>query len=287
METFLLFLKSIIMGIVEGLTEFIPVSSTGHMIIVGQFIDFHKHSGYTPGFVELFEVVIQLGAILAIVVLFRKKILRSLKTLKPGGFGFKLWISLIIAMIPAGIIALVDKKLLGDPISKVMMAPIPVSIALVVGAVWMLFSEKHYRKNDTCVSLENVSYKQALAIGIFQCIAMVWPGFSRSASTIIGGWIMGLATPVAAEFSFFLAIPAMIGASGVDLISFKGDLTGTEIAALIVGFIVSFIVALIVVKKFMDYLKHKPMKNFAYYRLIVGGILIVLSLFGVFNPNNM
>lgn len=287
METFLLFLKSIIMGIVEGITEFIPVSSTGHMIIIGQFIGFHKNSGYTEGFVELFEVVIQLGAILAIIVLFRKKIWRSLKTLKPGGFGFKLWISLIIAMIPAGIIAVVDKKILNDPISNVMMQPLPVSFALVVGAIWMLFAEKHYRKNDTCVSLENVSYKQALAIGVFQCIAMVWPGFSRSASTIIGGWIMGLATPVAAEFSFFLAIPAMIAASGVDLISFEGDLTGEEIGALIVGFIVAFVVALLVVKKFMEFLKHKPMKNFAYYRLIVGGILIILTLFHVVNSANM
>lgn len=283
METFLLYLKSVIIGIVEGITEFIPVSSTGHMIIAGQFIDFNKNSGYTPGFVELFEVVIQLGAILAVIVLYRKKIWRSLKTLKPGGFGFKLWIGLIIAMIPAGIVAIIDKKILDDPISKVMMSPLPVAIALVVGAAWMLFAEWRYRKNDTCSKLENVTYKQAFAIGIFQCIAMVWPGFSRSASTIIGGWIMGLATPVAAEFSFFLAIPAMIAASGADLITSKAQLTGSEIGALIVGFIVAFIVALFVVKKFIEFLKNKPMKNFAIYRLIVGSILIVLALFGVIN----
>lgn len=281
METFLLYLKSIIIGIVEGVTEFIPVSSTGHMIIAGQFIGFNKTSGYTPGFVQLFEVVIQLGAILAIIVLYRKKLLHSLKTLKPGGFGFKLWTELIIAMIPAGIVAVVDKKILNDPISTVMMAPLPVSIALVVGAVWMLYAEWRYRKNDSCSFLEKITYKQALAIGIFQCIAMVWPGFSRSASTIIGGWVMGLATPTAAEFSFFLAIPAMIAASGTDLLTFKSQLTGAEIGALIVGFIVAFIVALIVVKKFIEFLKHKPMKGFAVYRLIVGSILIVLSLCNV------
>ena len=275
------------MGFVEGITEFIPVSSTGHMIIVGQFIDFHKNSGYTPGFVELFEVVIQLGAILAVIVLYRKKIWRSLKTLKPGGFGFKLWIGLIIAMIPAGIVAIIDKKILDDPITNVMMRPLPVAIALVVGAAWMLFAEWRYRKNDTTSKLENVTYKQAFAIGIFQCIAMVWPGFSRSASTIIGGWIMGLATPVAAEFAFFLAIPAMIGASGADLITSKAHLTGSEIGALIVGFIVAFIVALFVVKKFIEFLKNKPMKNFAIYRLIMGGILILLALFGVINGANM
>lgn len=214
MESFLLFLKSIVMGIVEGVTEFLPVSSTGHMIIVGQFIGFNESSGYTKGFVSLFEVVIQLGAILAIIVLYRKKIIRSFKTLKPGGFGFKLWTGLIIAMVPAGIVAVIDKKLLDDPITNNMMKPFPVSLALVVGAVWMLYAEWRYRKNDTCSHLENVSYRQAIAIGIFQCIAVVWPGFSRSASTIIGGWVMGLATPTAAEFSFFLAIPAMIGASG-------------------------------------------------------------------------
>jgi undecaprenyl-diphosphatase len=251
------------------------------MIIAGQFIGFNNNSGYTPGFVQLFEVVIQLGAILAIIVLYRKKLWYSLKTLKPGGFGFKLWLGLILAMVPAGIVAVIDKKILDDPITTVMMKPLPVSIALVVGALLMLFAEWRYRKNDTCSKLENVSYKQAFAIGIFQCIAMVWPGFSRSASTIIGGWVMGLTTPTAAEFSFFLAIPAMIAASGTDLITFKSQLTGSEIGALIVGFIVAFVVALVVVKKFIEFLKNKPMKGFAIYRLIVGGLLIILTLCNV------
>lgn len=278
METFFLLLKSIILGIVEGVTEFLPISSTGHMIIVGQFIDFHQNSGYSNGFVTLFEVVIQLGAILAIIVLYRKKIWKSLKTLKPGGFGFKLWTGIILAMVPAGIVGIIDKKILDDPIAQNMMKPFPVSLALVAGAIWMLYAEWRYRKNDTCAHLENVTYKQAFAIGVFQCLAIVWPGFSRSASTIIGGWVMGLATPTAAEFSFFLAIPAMIAASCGDLISNKVPLTGAEIAALITGFIVAFLVALIVVKKFMEYIKHKPMKGFAIYRLIIGGILIILSL---------
>lgn len=281
METFLLMLKSIVLGIVEGVTEFLPISSTGHMIIVGQFINFHENSGYSKGFVTLFEVVIQLGAILAIIVLYRKKIIESLKTLKPGGFGFKLWSGLVIAMVPAGIVALIDKNLLDDPIAKNMMKPFPVSLALVAGAIWMLYAEWRYRKNDSCSHLENVTYKQAFAIGIFQCLAIVWPGFSRSASTIIGGWVMGLTTPTAAEFSFFLAIPAMIAASGGDLISNKVPLTGAEIVALITGFVVAFVVALIVVKKFIEYIKQKPMKGFAIYRLIVGGLLIVLSLTNV------
>lgn len=278
---FLLLLKSVIMGIVEGVTEFLPISSTGHMIIVGQFIDFTGKSGYTKGFVSLFEVVIQLGAILAIVVLYRKKIIESFRTLKPGGFGFKLWLGIIIATVPAGIVAIIDKKLLGDPITTKMMNPIPVSLALVVGGIWMLYAEWRYRKNDTCSHLENVSYRQALAIGIFQCISIVWPGFSRSASTIIGGWVMGLATPTAAEFSFFLAIPAMFGASAGDLISSKVPMSGIEIGSLVLGFVVAFIVALVVVKKFINFIKHRPMKGFAIYRIIVGSLLIVLAIANV------
>lgn len=278
--TFILFMKSIIMGIVEGITEFLPISSTGHMIIVGHFIGFSGDNGFSKEFASLFEVVIQLGAILAIVVLYWKKIVRSLKTLKPGGFGFKLWSGIILATIPAVVVALIDKKI-GDPIAKVMMNPLPVSLALVVGGIWMIFAERRYRKNDTCAHLENVTYFQAFAIGVFQCIAIVWPGFSRSASTIIGGWVMGLATPTAAEFSFFLAIPAMFGASFGDLITSDVSLSGVEIVSLIIGFVVSFVVALIVVKKFIDYIKHKPMKGFAVYRIIVGGLLILLALTNV------
>ncbi|HEX2937441.1 MAG TPA: undecaprenyl-diphosphate phosphatase, partial [Ruminiclostridium sp.] len=274
---FMLF-KSVIIGIVEGVTEFLPVSSTGHMIIVDKLIGFSGKNGFSSEFATLFEVVIQLGAILAIIVLYRKKIIQSLKTLKPGGFGFKLWTGLIVAMIPAGIIGVADKFIFKDFIENNMMKPIPVSLALVFGAIWMLFAEKRYRNNNTCTRLENVTYKQALAIGVFQCLAVVWTGFSRSASTIIGGWIMGLSTPVAAEFSFFLAIPAMIMASAGDLVTHKLRLNGLEIGSLILGFVVAFVLALVVVKKFINYIKHKPMKGFAYYRLIVGVILIILAL---------
>lgn len=270
--------KSVIMGIVEGITEFLPISSTGHMIIADQLIGFSGDNGFSSEFTTLFEVVIQLGAILAIIVLYRKKIFDSLKTLKPGGFGFKLWTGLIIAMIPAGIVAVLDKKVFDDVIETHMMKPIPVSLALVVGAIWMLYAERRYRKNHTCTRIEDVSYKQAFAIGVFQCLSIVWTGFSRSASTIIGGWIMGLSTPAAAEFSFFLAIPAMTCASAADLITSDLQLTGLEIGSLILGFVVSFIVALIVVKKFINFIKHKPMKGFAYYRLVVGIILIILAI---------
>jgi undecaprenyl-diphosphatase len=278
MLNLLLLFKSFIMGIVEGITEFLPISSTGHMIIVGKFIGFSGKNGFTLEFQSLFEVVIQFGAILAIVVLYRKKIIESLRTLRPGGFGFKLWTGIILALVPAGIVMVLDKVLLKDFISTTMMNPLPVSLALLVGGIWMLYAERRYRTNETTAHIEKVTYKQAFAIGIFQCLSILWPGFSRSASTIIGGWVMGLATPTAAEFSFFLAIPAMFAASTGDLVTSKIKLDGIEIAALILGFVTAFFVALIVVKKFVEYLKHKKMKPFAIYRIIVGVLLIILAI---------
>lgn len=281
MGNFLLLFKSILMGIVEGITEFLPISSTGHMILVGSLIHFNG------AFASLFEVVIQLGAILAIIVLYRKKIMHSLRTLKPGGFGFKLWTGILLATVPALLIGVIDKFLLKnkstgeDFITFAMMRPLPVSLALIAGAVWMLYAEIRYRKNESSAHIERVTLRQALAIGVFQCIAMVWPGFSRSAATIIGGWVMGLATPTAAEFSFFLAIPAMFMASAGDLVSTHIKLSGVEIASLLLGFITAFVVALFVVRGFIEYLKHKPMKVFAFYRLAVGALFLVLSLANV------
>jgi undecaprenyl-diphosphatase len=264
----ILILKAIILGIVEGFTEFLPISSTGHMIIIGHFLKFEGD------FAKLFEIFIQLGSILAVVVLFRKKIFASLKSLKPKGFGFKLWTNLIIGFIPAGIIGLLFHK----KIEEYLMVPIPVAGALLIGGIWMIFAEKKYRDTNKIKTLEEVGYKQAFIIGCFQCLSVIWPGFSRSASTIIGGWIMGLTSVVAAEFSFFLAIPTMVIATGFELIKTKMVLNSPEIISLIVGFIVSFLVALVVVGKFINYLKKKPMKGFAVYRIIVGIIIIIFSL---------
>jgi undecaprenyl-diphosphatase len=259
------------MGIVEGITEFLPISSTGHMILVGKFI------GFTGDFAKLFEIVIQLGAILAIVVLYRKKIIDSLKHLKPGGYGFRLWTEILLALVPAAIIG----KLFKDAIQKNLMFPITVAFALLVGGLWMLFAEYKYRNNNKIRRIEDVGYWQAFIIGCFQCLAILWPGFSRSASTIIGGWIVGLSTVAAAEFSFFLAIPAMFGASVYSLYKSNMALTGGEIVALIAGFVVSFFVALVVVKKFIEYLKNKPMRGFAIYRIIVGIIIIITVFTGI------
>lgn len=268
---FILFLKALIMGIVEGVTEFLPISSTGHMIIIGHFLKFEGD------FAKLFEIVIQLGAILAIIVLFKNKIFESLRHLKPGEYGFKLWSGIVIAFIPSGIIGL----LVHDKVEELLMRPVTVSLALLVGGFWMIYAENKYRKNNKTVRIEDVNYRQAIIIGVFQCLAILWPGFSRSASTIIGGWIVGLSTVAAAEFSFFLALPTMIIATGYSLLKTKLILSSAEIVALIIGFVVSFIVALIVVAKFVNYLKHKPMKGFAFYRMLVGLVIIAMALFRV------
>lgn len=267
----LLIFKAIILGIVEGITEFLPISSTGHMVIVGKFINF------TGDFATLFEIVIQLGAILAIVYLFRDKIFSSFKKLKPNEEGFCLWTKLILAFIPSAILGL----LLHEIIEKYLLIPVSVAGALLVGGLWMIYAENKYRKNDTIQDIDQVGYKTAFVIGCFQCLSILWPGFSRSAATIIGGWIMGLSSLAAAEFSFFLAIPTMLAATTFALLKSAAILTIPQIVALIVGFVVSFIVALAVVAKFLEFLKTKPMKIFAVYRIFVGIIILLLAFFKI------
>lgn len=263
----ILLFKAIILGVVEGITEFLPISSTGHMVIVGKFINF------TGEFATLFEIVIQLGAILAIVFLFREKIFGSLKHLKPKEEGFNLWSKLILAFIPSAILGLLFHEI----IEKYLLIPVSVAGSLLVGGIWMIYAENKYRKNDIIQSIDEVSYKKAFLIGCFQCLSILWPGFSRSAATIIGGWIMGLSSVAAAEFSFFLAIPTMLAATTYALLKSEIVLTTSQIVALVAGFVVSFIVALVVVAKFIDYIKTKPMKGFAVYRIILATVILLLA----------
>ncbi|AWZ49229.1 undecaprenyl-diphosphate phosphatase [Hathewaya limosa] len=264
--------KAIIIAIVEGITEFLPISSTGHMIIVGHVINF------TGEFAKLFEVVIQLGAILAIVVLYWNKIWTSIiKFFKLEHDGLKFWFNILIAVIPAGVLGF----LFDDIIDEKLMNPQTVAAALIFGAILMIIIEYKYRNRNGIDRIEEISYSKAFIIGVFQCLAL-WPGMSRSASTIMGAWLMGVTTVAAAEFSFFLAIPTMVGASGLKLIKAGFTLNFGEIVALIVGFVVAFIVALIVVEKFMNFLKKRPMKGFAIYRLILGGIIVALMFTNFF-----
>lgn len=269
-------LKAIIIAIVEGLTEFIPVSSTGHMILVGWAI------GFDGEFAKMFEVVIQLGAIMAVVVLYWKKIEESIIEFfsfiftrgKKGKTGFRFGINVIMASIPMAIVGV----LFYDKI-KAKFIPEAVIVGFIVGGVLLIILENMYKNKTSKVEdIDNITPGQSLKVGLLQLLA-VWPGMSRSASTIMGGWIAGLSTPIAAEFSFFIAIPAMIGSSGKDLFEFNYSImTPTLWIALIAGFVVAFLVALIVMKKFVDFLKKKPLKVFAIYRIVAGILLGVLVL---------
>lgn len=279
-------LKAIVIAIVEGVTEFIPVSSTGHMILIGWAI------GFQGEFAKMFEVVIQLGSIMAVVVLYWKKIKESIIEFfkfiftkgKEGKKEFKFGINVITASIPMGIAGVVLYKNI-----KSLFTPEAVIVGFIVGGLLLLIIEKKFGgKNHKVDNLDDITTVQSFKIGLLQLLA-IWPGMSRSASTIMGGWVAGLSTPIAAEFSFFIAIPAMIGATGKDLFEFNYSvMTLTLWIALIVGFVVAFIVASIVMKKFVEYLKKKPMKVFAVYRIVVDTNLIfgwrikILS-FSIFN----
>lgn len=270
MEILLMF-KAIIIGIVEGITEFLPISSTGHMIIVGNLINFQAPT-YPKQYINTFEVVIQLGAILAIVVLYWDKIKDSLKNIMPGQSGFKLWFNIFVAFLPSAIVGL----LLHKAIEAKLFNAVTVSLALIVGGFLMIFMENKYRRGNKTKNIDDVNVVQAFKIGCFQCLAL-WPGMSRSASTIIGAWISGLNTVAAAEFSFFLAIPTMVGATVLSLKDGIGSMDSQQAIALVIGFIVSFIVALVVVDKFINFLKRKPMRVFAIYRIFIGVIILVLA----------
>ncbi len=276
------------LGIVEGITEFLPISSTGHLIVFEELLDFQASEQY----INTYSYVIQLGAILAVMVLYRKKILATLQNLFPkkengvwtrpySETGLRFWITLAIACIPGFIGVL----LLGDLADAYLFNAVSVSIVLVLGGVAMLLAERFCRKAASVPQKGkwlSVSTKQALIIGGFQCLSII-PGMSRSASTIIGGWFAGLSTSASAEFSFFLAIPVMLGMSALKLIQLGGfgSMSTVELISLGIGFAVSFLVALIVVKKFIAFLQKKSMTVFACYRIVFGLFVLILSLCGV------
>lgn len=256
------YFEAIILAIIEGLTEFLPVSSTGHMIIGSALM------GLEPSeFVKLFTIVIQLGTILSVLVLYWKRFFKSMD------FYYKL----VVAAIPASILGLA----LNDFIDSLLESPLVVAIMLVVGGIILLFVDKWFNKPTTDNS-DDISFKQAFIIGCYQCLALI-PGTSRSASTIIGGMTQKLTRKAAAEFSFFLAIPMMLGASAVKLYKFlKGGhtFTGEEINLLIIGNIVGFIVAIVAIKTFIDILTRYGFKVFGWYRIIVGVVILAMLLTG-------
>lgn len=252
----------IVLAIVEGLTEFLPVSSTGHMIIATALMGVEP----TP-FVKLFTIAVQLGTILSVLVLYYKRFFRSLT------FYYKL----VVAAIPASIFGF----LFSDEIDGLLESPLVVGITLVIGGIALLFVDQWFNRPRIDDS-DEISYGQALKIGLFQCLALI-PGVSRSASTIVGGMAQNLTRKAAAEFSFFLAIPMMFGATLLKLKGYFDDgnaLNSVEINQLIVGNIVGFVVAIIAIKSFIGVVSKYGFKAFGWYRIIVGGIIIVMLLSG-------
>ncbi|PKL19361.1 MAG: undecaprenyl-diphosphatase [Spirochaetae bacterium HGW-Spirochaetae-5] len=259
------YLISVILGIVEGVTEFLPVSSTGHLIILNEFIDFKGD------FAIMFDIVIQFGAILSVVVVFWDKLFpfkkgRSADEVKDV---FTIWFKVCVGVIPA----LVTGALVASIVKKYLFNPVTVSIALVIGGIILLYIENKKRMSSIN-SITELTYKTAFFIGMFQCLGMI-PGTSRSAATIIGAMFLGLSRVAAAEYSFFLAIPTMAAASFYSVWKLGRMLTPDETKVAAAGFIVSFIIAWLVIKIFIKYISRNDFKPFGYYR-IAFGVLILL-----------
>ena len=269
-------LKAVLFGIVEGITEWLPISSTGHMILLNEFINLNV----SDEFYKLFEVVIQLGAIMAVVVLFFKEIWplkKQKEKIVLDKKSLNLWGKIIVACIPAVIIGL----LFDDILDKYLYNGVVVALALIIyGIIFIIIESKNIGKRNV-KGIDKISYKQALGIGAFQLLALI-PGTSRSGSTIIGGLLLGLERSVIAEFTFFLAIPVMAGASLLKLLKYIVKVgfvfNGLEIAILLVATIVAFVVSMIVIRFFMNYIKKHDFKVFGYYRIVLGFIVLLYFL---------
>ena len=266
--------KVVLLSLVEGLTEFIPVSSTGHMIIVEQFLKLSENKQ----FVNAFEIIIQLGAILSVVVYYWTKIWPFSSKLLPQKRKeiILMWIKIIIAVLPAVVLGL----LFDDVIDEHLFNPMTVSVMLVVYGILLIWLESGKKRKEKFKTIAELPVITALEIGIFQCLAMI-PGTSRSAATIIGGVLLGLNRVLATEFSFFLAIPTMLGATLLKIIKIGSGLGSYEWFLIALGFVLSFIFAYGVIKVFMNYIKKHDFKIFGYYRIIVGIIILILFLTGV------
>ena len=270
-------IKAIIFGIVEGITEWLPISSTGHMILLQEFMPLKV----SEEFYSMFEVVIQLGAIMAVVVLFWKQIwpFRWKDKTKPiiQKDIFMMWIKIIVACLPAAIVGL----LFDDLIDQYLYNYVTVSLALIIfGVAFILIENYNKNRKPVVTELSPITSRLALIIGLFQLIAAVFPGTSRSGATIVGALLIGVSRTVAAEFTFFLAIPVMFGASLLKLLKFGFGFTAAEAGILLVGMIVAFVVSLIVLRFLMGYIKKHDFKVFGWYRIILG--VLVLLYFLVF-----
>ena len=270
---------SIIYGVIEGITEWLPISSTGHLILAENFL---KFEGISEGFFDMFDVVIQLGAILAVVVLYFKSIwpLKMQKS-KHGGNSkvvldkniLILWAKILVACIPAAVVGLLFDDILNKYLYN---SWVVATMLILVGIAFIVIENKKKDMKPRVNDISELTYKDAIIIGLFQLIAAIFPGTSRSGATIIGALLIGISRTVAAEYTFFLAIPVMFGASLLKILKFGLSFTGMELAVLIVGMLIAFLVSIFVIKFLMNYIKKHDFKVFGWYRIVLGIIVIIL-----------
>ena len=268
------FLKAVLFGIVEGITEWLPVSSTGHLILLDEFVELKV----SAAFYEMFQVVIQLGAILAVVVLFFHTLnpLSPKKTALQKKDTWTLWFKVIVAVIPSAVVGV----LLDDWMDEHLYNHVVVAAMLIVYGVAFLLVERRNAQSTAAVGSVDISYRTAFLMGAFQCLSLV-PGTSRSGATILGGIFLGLSRAEAAQFSFFMAIPTMLGASALKLLKFLLEgvqATSTELMVLLTGCVVSFLVSILVIKGLMEYVRKHSFSVFGIYRIVLGAVVLLYWL---------
>lgn len=292
-------LKTILLGIVEGITEWLPVSSTGHLILVGSLLDL----GMSDAFMEMFNVVIQFGAILAVVVLYFQKLwpfhtparapeFSQFAAPAVGGLGERfqhfadrwlymdriiLWLKIAVSLIPAVVVGLLFEDWLDEHLYR----PVPVAVMLILyGVLFIVIEMRNSGRRPRVKRIRSITWRDALLIGVFQALAVI-PGTSRSGATILGGILIGLSRTVAAEYTFYLAIPTMFGASLLKLIKFGLHFTAAEFGVLLLGMAVAFIVSVFIIRFLMSYIRKHDFKVFGYYRIALGLVVLLAALFGI------
>ncbi len=268
-------IKVILLGIVEGITEWLPVSSTGHLILIGNLLK----PGLSDNFMEMFNVVIQLGAIMAVVLIYFKKLnpFSKKKTERQKMITWQVWIKVVVACVPAAVIGI----LFDDILDKIFYKPLPVALMLILyGIAFIVVETRNEGVAPRVKNITRLTMRDVLIIGCFQVLALI-PGTSRSGATIVGALLIGVSRACATEFTFFLAIPVMFGASLLKILKFGFAFSGIEIACLLIGCVVSFAVSYVAIKFLLQYIKKNDFKVFGYYRVILGGIIIASYLIQV------
>ena len=266
-------LKVIILGIVEGITEWLPISSTGHLILVEEFVKLN----FSQSYLDMFNVVIQLGAIMAVVVIYFHRLnpFSPKKTEKQKKMTLQLWVKVVIASIPAGVVGVLFNDFIEEKFNN---SYVVATMLIVVGVLFIVTENRHKGRKPQITKISQMGVPILIWIGVFQMLAMI-PGTSRSGATIVGALALGVSRTAAADFTFFLAIPAMAGASLVKLRHFGFDFTGTELGLLLLGCVVSFVVSILAIKFLLKYIQNHDFKAFGYYRIVLG--IIVFLYFGI------